>query len=93
MKVLVDACVLYPTVLREIVLDVAKTGYFEPLWSERILEEWRRAALRNGHPEIADSEVAAARRASWPSAASGSSIIGTCVMTYSSAQFRMVFLP
>lgn len=63
MKVLVDACVLYPTVLREIVLDVAKTGYFEPLWSERILEEWRRAALRNGHPEIADSEVAAARRA------------------------------
>lgn len=63
MKVLIDACVLYPTVLREIVLDLAKTGYFEPLWSERILEEWRLAAFRNGHSEIADSEVAAARRA------------------------------
>ncbi|MBL3553988.1 PIN domain-containing protein, partial [Rhodovulum sulfidophilum] len=44
MKVLLDACVLYPTVLREILLGVARRGGFTPLWSARILEEWARAA-------------------------------------------------
>lgn len=63
MKVLIDACVLYPTVLREIVLGVAATGAFDPLWSERILEEWRRAARRNAHDDIAETEIASARSA------------------------------
>ena len=69
MKVLIDACVLYPTVLREIVLGTAATGAFTPLWSERILEEWRRAAARLGPAEgaVADAEIAAAR-AAFPSA-------------------------
>ncbi len=62
MKVLIDACVLYPTVLREIVLGVAGAGYFEPLWSACILEEWRRAAERQGQGEIAALEIAAASR-------------------------------
>ena len=53
MRVLIDACVLYPTVLRAIVLEVARTGAFTPLWSARIIEEWRRAALRS-HPEQAE---------------------------------------
>lgn len=52
MKALLDACVLYPTLMREILLAVARTGAFEPLWSHRIVEEWRRAALRT-HPEQA----------------------------------------
>ena len=26
MKILIDACVLYPTVMREVVLGVARTG-------------------------------------------------------------------
>ena len=54
MRVLIDANVLFPTVLREIVLGLAETGYFEPLWSERILEEWRRAAARIGEGEIGE---------------------------------------
>ncbi len=62
MKVLIDANVLFPTVLREIVLGLAATGHFSPLWSERILEEWRRAALRIGEGEIGEIEVATARR-------------------------------
>ncbi len=62
MKVLIDACVLYPTVLREIVLGVAADGGFAPLWSARILEEWRRAAARQGQGEIAEFEIAAASR-------------------------------
>ncbi|WP_299374427.1 RSP_2648 family PIN domain-containing protein [uncultured Tateyamaria sp.] len=48
MKILIDANVLYPTVMREVVLGVAKTGLFQPLWSPRILEEWARAAAKLG---------------------------------------------
>jgi len=63
MKVLIDACVLYPTVLRELVLGVAATGAFQPLWSDRILEEWRRAAVRRSERDgqIAAGEIALAK--------------------------------
>ena len=39
---------LYPTVMREMLIGAAKARAFEPLWSARILEEWRRAALKHG---------------------------------------------
>ncbi|WP_298836146.1 RSP_2648 family PIN domain-containing protein [uncultured Roseobacter sp.] len=67
MKILIDTCVLYPTVMREIVLGVARTGACQPVWSPRILEEWARAAIRLG-PEgeaQARSEIALLR-AAWP---------------------------
>jgi len=48
MKAVLDACVLYPTVLREVLIAVAKTGLYQPQWSHRILEEWARAAGRSG---------------------------------------------
>ncbi|MBQ1204090.1 MAG: PIN domain-containing protein [Loktanella sp.] len=61
MKVLIDACVLYPTVMREIVLGVAAKGLFRPCWSARVLEEWARAAGRLGPAEEvwARGEIAA----------------------------------
>lgn len=34
--------------MREMLIGAAKTGAFEPLWSPRILEEWRRAVLKHG---------------------------------------------
>ena len=46
MRVLIDACVLYPTVMREVVLGAAKHGLFESRWSDRILEEWARATRK-----------------------------------------------
>ncbi len=59
MRLLLDACVLYPTVMREMLLGCAKVGLYEPRWSARILEEWARAARKIG-PEgeaIARGEV------------------------------------
>ncbi|WP_295532900.1 RSP_2648 family PIN domain-containing protein [uncultured Thioclava sp.] len=46
MRAVLDACVLYPTVLREILIGAARAGLYRPLWSARILEEWARAAAR-----------------------------------------------
>lgn len=59
MKALLDACVLYPTVLREILTGVAQAGLYTPLWSDRILEEWARATrkLGPGAEEIARGEI------------------------------------
>jgi predicted nucleic acid-binding protein len=47
-KIVLDACVLYPTVLREVLLGVARAGLYTPLWSDRILEEWARATRKLG---------------------------------------------
>ncbi len=61
MKVLLDTCVLYPTVMREVLIGVAAAGLYEPLWSPRILGEWRRAAakLGPGQEALARGEIAA----------------------------------
>lgn len=69
MKALIDTCVLYPTVMREIVLGVAATDLFTPLWSGRILEEWARAAVKLGPlgEAQARAEIAVVR-ANWPNA-------------------------
>lgn len=69
MKVLIDACVLYPTVMREMVLGAAGAGLFDPLWSARILEEWARAAARlgPGQETVARGEIAMVQ-ARWPHA-------------------------
>ncbi len=44
--VVLDACVLMSTVLRQLLLRVADLGVFQPVWTERIGEEWRRNAAR-----------------------------------------------
>ncbi|MFV2052650.1 RSP_2648 family PIN domain-containing protein [Aliiroseovarius sp. YM-037] len=48
MRAFLDACVLYPTVMREVLLGAAKAGFYEPQWSERVLEEWARATQKLG---------------------------------------------
>ena len=52
MKAVLDACVLFPTVLREVLLGVAAQGLYHPVWSDRILREWVRATAKLG-PEAA----------------------------------------
>ena len=69
MKALLDACVLYPTVLREILIGAAGQGLYSPLWSPRILEEWARATVKLGPgAEILARGEIAALTAAWPAA-------------------------
>lgn len=65
MRALLDACVLYPTVLRQCLLRVA--DIYTPLWSPRILEEWARTAAREGVEAPARGAIALLR-ARWPAA-------------------------
>jgi predicted nucleic acid-binding protein len=68
-RIVLDTCVLYPTVMREMLLGAAAAGHFTPLWSARILEEWARAADKLG-PEgeaQARAEIALVR-SRWPQA-------------------------
>jgi predicted nucleic acid-binding protein len=69
LKVLIDTCVLYPTVMREMVLGAARAGCFTPLWSPRILEEWARAARKLGPAGEAQARAEIALlEAAWPKA-------------------------
>jgi predicted nucleic acid-binding protein len=42
-KLLLDANVLYPSSLRDLFLELARAKHFELYWSDKIIEEWRRA--------------------------------------------------
>lgn len=69
MKLLIDTCVLYPTVMREMVVGAAGAGLFTPLWSARILEEWARAAIKLGPEGAAQARAEIALiRTEWPKA-------------------------
>nr|WP_256444148.1 PIN domain-containing protein [Citreicella sp. C3M06] len=66
---MLDTCVIYPTVMREVLLGVAAQGVFEPLWSARILEEWALAARKLGPlGEVQARGEIAQLRSAWPRA-------------------------
>jgi len=44
--IVLDACILMSGVLRPLLLNLAQTGLFEPVWSSYIGLEWRRNAAR-----------------------------------------------
>lgn len=64
MRVLIDTCVLYPPLLRNLVLGLAARGLFTPLWSQAIAAEWLHLAGQRGETGVADS--LARMRARWP---------------------------
>ncbi len=69
MRAVLDACVLFPPVLRDLLLGMAEAGLYEPRWSERILEEWARATVKLGPGAEAQSRgTAAVMRAVFPRA-------------------------
>jgi len=69
MKAVLDACVIYPPVLRDLLLGVAARGLYEAVWSDRILREWVRATAKVGPQAMAEAEVQATlMRAAFPKA-------------------------
>ncbi|MGK7653079.1 RSP_2648 family PIN domain-containing protein [Roseovarius sp. B08] len=69
MNAVLDTCVIYPTVMRQMLLGAAKHGVFKPLWSARIIEEWQRAVVKLGPDGIAQAQAEAAMLAlDWPDA-------------------------
>lgn len=59
MKYLADTCVLFPTVMRTLLLEAAKSKNDEVFWSEKILNEWSASAKKLGElgQLQADSEI------------------------------------
>ncbi|SLN44319.1 hypothetical protein TRL7639_02347 [Falsiruegeria litorea R37] len=69
MKAVLDTCVIYPTVMREMLMGAAKAGLYTPLWSARILEEWSRASVKLGPAGEAQARAEIAlTRANWSAA-------------------------
>lgn len=69
MRLVLDTCVLYPTVMREVLLGAAALGHYTPLWSARILEEWARAAIKLGPEGEAQARAEITMlRVAWPKA-------------------------
>jgi len=69
MRALLDACVLYPTVMREVFLAIAATGSFDPVWSARILDEWACAVAAKLPDQAASARIEIALlRSAWPDA-------------------------
>lgn len=46
--VILDACVLYPIHLRDLLLHLATAGLFHARWTDRIHDEWVRNLVANG---------------------------------------------
>ncbi|HEV2701525.1 MAG TPA: PIN domain-containing protein [Steroidobacteraceae bacterium] len=49
--VIYDACLLYPPSVRDLVVELARTGLFRAKWTARINAEWINAAMRH-RPEL-----------------------------------------
>jgi predicted nucleic acid-binding protein len=51
-----DACVLYPAPLRDLLLSFADYGLYKPKWSAEIQEEWSRNLLLN-RPDLKKEQL------------------------------------
>ena len=55
-KVVLDACVLYPAPMRDILLNLAEQEIYTPKWSKIIEDEWLRNLLKN-RPDLKEANL------------------------------------
>ena len=67
MNYLIDTCVLFPTVMRTILLEAVKSKHDSAFWSDNLLSEWSASAKKVGElgQLQADAEISILR-ANWP---------------------------
>lgn len=53
---LLDACVLYPASVRDLLLHLADAGLYTPKWTDRIHDEWTRNLLLN-RPDLTAGQL------------------------------------
>jgi len=51
-----DACVLYPAPVRDLLLNLADYELFTPKWTDKIQEEWTRNLLLN-RPDLTATQL------------------------------------
>ena len=56
-----DASVLYPAPLRDLLLELAVSGLYRAKWSARVHDEWTRALLRR-RPDLTAARLERTRR-------------------------------
>lgn len=59
--VIYDACVLYPSALRDFLIQLAMTDLFKARWTNRIHDEWIRNLLKN-RPDLKSERLEKTRR-------------------------------
>nr|WP_287938644.1 PIN domain-containing protein [Algoriphagus sp.] len=55
-KALLDACVLYPMTIRDLLLSFAEEELFKPFWSQQIQQEWKRNLILN-RPDLDEARL------------------------------------
>ncbi|MGK3122814.1 PIN domain-containing protein [Candidatus Pantoea formicae] len=54
--VVLDACVIYPNMLRDLLMRLGLSGLYMPKWTATIHDEWQRNLVRN-KPEVTSEKV------------------------------------
>jgi predicted nucleic acid-binding protein len=68
-KVVLDACVIYPFLIRDVLLEAAAKDCYQVCWSEMILDEAFRNLIKNGRiTEEKAARLAATMRRAFPDA-------------------------
>jgi predicted nucleic acid-binding protein len=53
---ILDANVLYPAPIRDLLLNLADVGFYSPKWSDEINDEWVRNLLKN-RPDLTEKQL------------------------------------
>ncbi|MGM3163054.1 PIN domain-containing protein [Dickeya undicola] len=58
--VVLDACVIYPSLLRDLLIHLGLTGLYQPKWTAIIEDEWQRNLLLN-RPDLTPEQISRTR--------------------------------